>query len=114
MWPRVLELIVGVWLCASPQVVSGAAGVERFVSLDAAVGVSVVVLSLLSFATRTRWAHLGTAGLAVALGAYAYFSWPRPGPPSAQNEIIVSMLLLLLAIIPNECTRPPRPWRSQR
>ena len=44
------------------------------------------------------WAHLMTAVLAVALGALGYFGSDRPGPPAAQNEITIGMLLLLLAI----------------
>jgi hypothetical protein len=113
MWARVAEMMLGLWLAISPLVFRGTPGVERFVALDLATGAAVVAFSLASFWRRTQLAHLATAALAVALGVQAYVTWERPGPPAAQNEIIVAMLLLLFAIIPNESSEPPRPWRRR-
>jgi hypothetical protein len=113
MWARVSEMMLGFWLCISPFVFRGTASVDRFVALDLATGAAVVVLSLASFWRRARLAHLATAALALWLGLQAYFTWERPGPPAAQNEIIVAMLLLILAIIPNDASDPPRPWRRR-
>ena len=45
-------------------------------------------------------------------GGFAYWGWDRPGPPPVQNALVVSTLLLLFAIVPNEASRPPRPWRG--
>lgn len=111
MWARVAELMIGVWLVLSPFVFRGTASVEQFAAVDMTVGALVVLCSLLSFWRRTEWAHFGTALLALGLGAGAYLTWQRPGPPAAQNEITVALLLVLLAIIPNEASRPPRSWR---
>ena len=111
MWPRVAESMLGLWLILSPLIFRGTEAVERFAVVDVAAGAAVVVFSLLSFWRPTEWAHLGTAVLALGVGAYAYLAWTRPGPPAAQNEIFVSLVLVLLAIIPNEASRPPRPWR---
>jgi hypothetical protein len=111
MWARVAELMIGVWLMLSPFVFRGTESIERFIPIDLAAGLIVIVLSLLSFWRRTEWAHLVTVGLALALGAWAYLAFERPGPPAAQNEITVAILLILLGIIPNEASRPPRPWR---
>ena len=112
MWPRVAELMLGLWLMLSPFVFRGTESVEAFAAIDMAAGACVVLLSLLSFWPRAEWAHLGTALLALGLGTYAYLAWERPGPPAAQNEIFVALLLLLLAIVPNEASRPPKPWRG--
>ena len=112
MWARVAELMIGVWLVLSPFIFRGTESLEHFIVIDISVGSIVVVLSLLSFWDRTAWAHFGTALLALALGLFAYFGWERPGPPAAQNEITVALLLLLLAIIPNEASEPPKPWRD--
>lgn len=114
MWARVAELMIGVWLVLSPFILRGTPSIEAFAALDITAGGAVVLFSLLSFWKPTGWAHLLTAALAVGLGGYAYLAWERPGPPGAQNEITVAMLLLLLAIIPNDANQPPVPWRAER
>lgn len=111
MWPRVAELTIGLWLILSPHIFRGTDAVEQFRAIDAVSGAAVIALSLLSFWRRTAWAHLGTALLGLGLAAFAYLAWARPGPPAAQNEIVAGLLLMLLAIIPNEASRPPAPWR---
>ena len=111
MWPRVAELMIGCWLVLSPLIFRGTLAVEQFAVVDVAAGGVVIALSLLSFWRRTEWAHFGTGLLALALGVFAYFGFERPAPPAAQNEITVAMILLLLAIIPNEANLPPKPWR---
>ena len=113
MWARVAELMLGCWLVLSPLIFRGTGQVERVAATDVAVGSLVIVLSLLSFWGRTAWAHFGTAVLAAGLSLFAYLAWERPGPPAVQNEITVGLLLLLLAIVPNEANDPPTPWRSR-
>ena len=114
MWARVAELMLGCWLVLSPLIFRGTEAVAAFALRDIAVGTAVMTCSLLSFWPRTAWAHFITATLAVGLGAIAWAGWERPGPPAAQNEITLALLLLLLAIIPNETSLPPRPWRAAR
>ena len=111
MWPRVVELMIGGWLCISPLVFRGTPAVEPFAGIFLAAGSAVVICSLLSFWDRAALAHLVTVAVALALGAFAYFGWERPGPPAAQNALMAAMLLVLLGIIPNHASRPPRPWR---
>jgi hypothetical protein len=111
MWARVSEVWLGAWLLVSPLVFRNTESVEAFAARDVVVGSIVVVLSLLSFWRPTAHAHLLTALLALGFGLAAY-AVPRPGPPAAQNEIAVAMLLVLLAIVPNEASRPPRGWRG--
>ena len=113
MWARVAELMIGGWLMLSPFIFRGTESVEQFIRIDLGAGLLVIVLSLLSFWRRTEWAHLATVLLALALGAWAYLAFERPGPPAAQNEITVAILLMLLGIIPNEASQPPRPWRDR-
>lgn len=113
MWPRVSELFLGGWLMVSPLVFRATAGAESFVGRDLIVGMVVVLLSLMSFWRRPARAHLLTAVLSVGLWGMAYFGWPRPGPPAAQNEIATALFLLMLAIIPNNANRPPVEWRGR-
>jgi hypothetical protein len=113
MWPRTAELMIGFWLILSPLIFRGTESVEQFASRDVAAGAAVVILSLLSFWRPTEWAHLLTGAVALVLGVAGYFGWERPGPPAAQNEITVALLLVLLAIVPNDASQPPRPWRTR-
>jgi hypothetical protein len=113
VWPRIAEMLVGSWLVLTPAVFAGTASIGLFVMRDVAAGAAVVVMALLSFWSRTAWAHYGTALLALGLGLAGYLGFPRPGPAAAQNEIAVACMLLLFAIIPNEASRPPRPWRAR-
>jgi hypothetical protein len=32
--------------------------------------------------------------------------------PAFQNDLIVGLVLVMLAVIPNEATQPPRSWRA--
>ena len=112
MWPRIAELLLGLWLVLTPAIFAGTVAIHSFVWRDVGAGVTIIVLSILSFWRRTGWAHYVTGLVAIGLGIAAYFGPERLGPPAAQNEIAVSLALLLFAIVPNEATRPPRPWRS--
>lgn len=114
MWPRVVELMLGVWLTIAGLVFRGTPAIENYAWVDATAGSLVILLSLVSFWRPLRRAHLGTLGVAVVLACYGYFSAPRPGPPAAQNEIATGLLLLLFAIIPSEASRPPDAWRSPK
>lgn len=110
MWPRVSELFLGAWLMLSPLIFADTRAIESFATRDVLVGAGIATLSLLSFWERTARAHLMTAAVSLVLLAVAYFGWPRPGPPAAQNEIATSLLILMLAIIPNNANSPPHSW----
>ena len=111
MWPRYLEILFGCWLMASPWVIAHPEPELRRIN-EVAAGAVIVLLSLASFFRATRWAHLVTGGVALWIGLAAYFFEPRPGPPGAQNDITVAILLLMTCILPNEASQPPRSWRG--
>jgi hypothetical protein len=71
-----------------------------------------MILSCLSFWRPTAWAHVVTFGVALALGFFAWSWYDRPGPPLAQNDILVALLIATFAILPNEVFLPPRAWRD--
>jgi hypothetical protein len=112
MWARTAEVMLGIWLVLSPFIFRGTEAVGAWSAIHVAAGAAVVSLSLLSFWRPTAHAHLLTAALATVLALYAYLGWERPGPPAAQNAITIGLLLVLLAIIPNDASRPPAPWRQ--
>jgi hypothetical protein len=102
--------MLGVWLTMTPFVFR----LEQpsVWQLEVMVGIAVMVLSLLSFWERTEWAHWVTLGLAVAFGLFAWSWFERPGPPLAQNDILVALLIATFAILPNHIFMPPRAWRE--
>ena len=110
MWPRVVECMLGCWLAISPFIFATGGGWERAFEL-LVCGTAVIVLSLVSFWRPLGWTHFLVGPVAIWLFASGYFAAPRPGPPAAQNEIVVALLLLMLFLIPNEASEPPLSWR---
>lgn|SRR5690554_3920072 len=111
MWGRVVEIMTGVWLAVSPFVF----GVQSNMTLlwiDLAVAMTIWLLSGLSYWHPTRHAHalilLVSAGL-ILWGRFAVI----PPTPIHQNHIVVGLFLLMMAIIPNDASQPPQPWRQE-
>jgi hypothetical protein len=114
MWPRVIEGMLGCWLLVTPFVFRGTASVEEYTTSAVVSGALVIVMAVLSFWEPTRLARFATLGVSLWLSLHGYFAAERPGPPAAQNEIMIGLTLLLFAIIPNEASQPPRAWRHER
>lgn len=112
MWARTVEFMLGCWLIISPFIFRLPADQTSLWLNDMSCGFAVVVISLLSYAPRLRYLHLATAGAALWLALFGYFYQPYPTPPSLQNDILVGLLLMMFAIIPNEATLPPPSWRN--
>lgn len=112
MWARWLEILLGGWLVASPWVFGEAEG-SRFELISVLPGCVVILLAAASFVQRARRAHLAIGAVAIWLGATAYFGFERPGPPAAQNQITLALLLLTMFAIPNQASAPPEPWRRK-
>lgn len=112
-WPRLVEGALGVWLVASQWVLGApadpAAEVLGVDAVPVVLGVMLVALMLVSFRYRRAQAAILATGALVVL-----LSWllhPRPGPPSAENAIIVGLVVCLFALVPNEPGLPPVRWR---
>ena len=114
MWPRVIEGMLGCWLLVTPLVFRGTPAVEDYTTSAFVSGAVIIVMALLSFWEPTRLARFVTLGVSLWLALHGYFAAERPGPPAAQNEIMIGLTLLLMAIIPNEASRPPRAWRHEQ
>ena len=112
MWARNIELMLGCWLIASPFVFRHLADQSSLWINDISCGSAVVVISLLSYAPRLKYVHLATAGVSLWLMLFGYFYQGYPTPPALQNDILVGLLLMMFAIIPNETTLPPPSWRN--
>ncbi|WP_372722958.1 hypothetical protein [Novipirellula sp.] len=109
MWGRVIEIMTAVWLAASPFVFQSPVD-PVMLWIDFGIALLISTFAGLSYWPPTRHAHLLT--LAVATGLIA---WGRlavlPPPPIHQNHIVVGLFLLMIALIPNYASRPPRAWR---
>lgn len=112
MWARVVEVMLGCWLAVSPFVfrLSSEDRVQWYNDLFSALG--VIVLALVSFWPPMQFAHVANFAIGLWLIAFGFFASPYPTPPALQNDIVVGLLLLMLAIIPNHATRPPQPWHD--
>ena len=107
MWPRVVEVMLGAWLVITPFVFRGTEGIDRYAANAVISGTIIIVASLMAFWRRAGWMCYVTLAASLWVAAHGYVAAVRPGPPAAQNEIMVGLLLLLFAILPNDVNRPP-------
>ena len=114
MWPRVVEVMLGVWLVITPLVFRGTDAIDRYTANAVGTGLIVIAASLVAFWPRAGWARYITLAASGWLAVHGYLSAVRPGPPAAQNEIMIGLLLLLFAILPNHVNRPPTTAPAQR
>ena len=106
MWARVIEIMLGFWLMASPFIFRPGRPAN-----DLLCGLSVMVFGFLSYWRPTHGAHFLTLAVALWLVILGY-SAGHPAPPPAQNQIIVGLLLAMFAIIPNRTSDMPEAWRK--
>jgi hypothetical protein len=112
MWARVVEVMLGCWLALSPFIFRHAADQPALWFNDLFCSLAVLTFALLSFWHPLRQAHLAICGVALWLIGFGVLASPHPAPPALQNHILVGLLLLMCAIVPNEASLPPRPWRD--
>jgi hypothetical protein len=111
MWGRVVECMLGIWLVLSPFIFGHYPQDQPLWRNDFAGGAAIVLFALLSFWRVLRHAHLLNLLVAAWLIGFGYVYGGYPASPGAQNDILLGLVLLLFAIIPNEANQPPRPWR---
>ncbi|TWU66595.1 SPW repeat protein [Crateriforma conspicua] len=111
MWGRVVEIMTAVWLAISPWIF-GVSDQPQLVWSDMLIALAIATCSGLSYWRPTRRAHLVILLISVGLIAWGRLSGT---PPIAahQNHIVIGLFLLMIALIPNEASRPPEPWRFE-
>jgi hypothetical protein len=112
MWARVIEVMLGCWLALSPFIFRHGTDDRVLWLNDLFSAMAVIVLALVSFWPPLRFAYIGNLAIALWLMAFGFWASPYPTPPALQNDIVVGLLLLMFAIVPNEASRPPVPWRA--
>ena len=112
MWARVVQIILGCWLAISPFIFRVSSGETAIWFNDMVSAVLIIASCLLSFWHPCRLAYLITLPLSLWLIGFAYLTSPHPAPPALQNDLLVGLLLLMFAIVPNEAAAPPPAWRD--
>ena len=110
MWARVVECMLGCWLAASPYVFRHADNL-LLSAADFIAASSIIALALLSYWPPMRYAHLGIAPIALLMILFGRFAGAEP-LPGLENHVVVGLLLLMFAIVPNHASQPPKSWRE--
>lgn len=112
MWPRVIEVMLGCWLAASPFIFRHGPDDRLLWINDLLSATGVIVLALVSWWPPLRLAHVANFLVGLWLIAFGLWGSSYPAAPALQNDIVVGTLLLMFAILPNHASLPPRPWRN--
>lgn len=110
MWGRVVEMMTAVWLLLSPFIF-GAQADAAVLWGDVATALLIAILSALSYWHPMRYAHVAILLIAVGLVLVGRFVTPPPASPAQQNHIFVGFFLMMIAIVPNTASQPPRVWQ---
>jgi len=108
MWGRVVEMMTAVWIALSPFIFR-ASHDPTIVWADNLIALSIVTFSSISLWKPTQHAHLIILGIALGMIIWGRSS-STPPIPAHQNHIFVGVFLMMIAIIPNNATRPPENW----
>jgi hypothetical protein len=116
MWARVIEILLGLWLTLSPFIFGHYPSNPALWTNDLICGAAIILLAILSFWSWPvfgfmRYAHLGILGVGGWLTLFGYVGSGHPAAAGYQNNILLGLTLLVMAIIPNQANLPPPSWR---
>ena len=112
MWSRVVEAMLGCWLLMSPFLFRHAADETVLWVTDLVCGAAVFLLRPLSYWTPCLQAHFSTLAVVALLPSFAYLRGFGGAPAASQNHLILGLLLMMFAVIPNDAHRPSPEWRQ--
>jgi hypothetical protein len=110
MWPRIVEVMLGLWLVLSPLIFRLGPEDTTLRLVDLACGAAVAAFSLI--AIRFRLVRIAILLVGLWLIGYGYVAGWHPSPPGYKNLIIVGGLVSVLSLIPTDCLEPTRSWRD--
>jgi hypothetical protein len=105
MLSRILEIGLGIWLLVSPWAL-GALNDDRLLTANLVCGGLAILLALLSFLRPLNGAHYLTLGVGLFLVLFGYLSGGFPSAAPYQNQVLVGIALMFLAIIGNRAGEP--------
>lgn len=112
MWARVVECMLGVWMLISPFIFRHPADATARWANDLAIGCILIVFSLASYWRPTGWAHWLLIPVGAWMVTFGRLSGTPPLAPALQNEIVVGLLLMMFAIVPNNAAVPHARWQE--
>ena len=112
MWARVVEFMLACWLALSPFILHYPASETFRWANDFICAFLVALFALLSFWPPLRKIHLLTLGIALWLWGLGYSSFPDMTPPAHENSVIIGLILLMIAIVPNHSHLPTPSWQE--
>lgn len=111
MWARVMEFALGCWVLCSPFIFRAEHRGAMISLVDFACGAMIISFALLSYLERTRYAHLGTLVLSLGMIIVPRVMLAPEVPPAGENFMMIGLLLLMFAMVPNQASRPPQAWQ---
>jgi len=112
MWARVVEFMLAVWLALSPFILRYPSQETFFWANDFICAFLVALFALLSFWHPLRNIRFFIFGIALWLWGLGYTSFPDAAPPCQENSVVIGLLLLMLAIVPNHSHRISPSWQK--
>jgi len=110
MWPRVVEVMLGLWLALGPLIFRLGPGAGPLIANHVIYGAATVIASLI--AIRVPFVRIVIIAIGWWLIGYGYVAGGYPAAPGYLNLMVVGALVGLLGIIPTDCLEPPRSWRE--
>ncbi len=110
MWARTVEAVLGCWLAISPFIFRHAPEDTYLWAHDFTMAGLVFLFAVLSWWQPTRYAHAMNIVAALWLVGGAYFLASTPAPAAFQNHVMVGLILLMFAIVPNDAEMPSTAW----
>ncbi|MCL5279443.1 MAG: SPW repeat protein [Planctomycetes bacterium] len=110
MWPRIMEVMLGLWLVLSPLIFRLEPGDLALIVNHLVYGAATAVAALI--AIRVRFLRVVTIAIGLWLIGYGYVAGGYPGPGGYLNLIVIGVLLCALGLIPTDCLVPTHSWRE--
>lgn len=112
MWPRTVEFMLACWLAISPFIFRYEGEQLHLWLHDFIVAGLIAALAVISFVRQTRRAHLLELLIAAWLIGYGWYTSSGIHDAPAQNWMVLGLLLLMMAVIPSDCVKPPLGWQE--
>jgi hypothetical protein len=113
MWSRVVEIMLGCWLLMSPFLFTHPTDATALWVNDLVCGTAVILFGVFSYWGPTRQAHLLSLAVGTWLIAFAYREGFGEPSAASQNHVILGLLLLMFAIIPNDAAEAAQGWNAE-
>lgn len=110
MWPRIVEVMLGLWLVLSPLILRLESGDLALIVNHLVYGTAAVFAALA--AIRVRFLRVVTIAIGLWLIGYGYVAGGYPGRSGYLNLIVIGVLLCALGLIPTDCLQPTQSWRE--